>query len=58
MEYLWALFVITALEGGDAKYTRLNTYMTREACEMSLAIAPVVYEMQDNETLMCIKVDE
>ena len=58
MEYLWALFVVTALEGGDAKYTRLNTYETREACEISQVVGYVVYDLQDNETLKCIKVDE
>ena len=58
MEYLWALFVITALEGGDFKYTRLNTYETREACDISEVIGYVVYDLKENEYLKCIKVDE
>lgn len=57
MGHLWALFVITALEGGDYKYTRLNTYEARESCEISLAVAHIVYELNENEIFDCLKVD-
>lgn len=59
MNYLFAIFVITAVEGGDYKYTHIKTYESRLACEINAAVFTVNYEpFQDNETVECVKVDE
>lgn len=52
---MWTLFIVIALESGDYKYTRLNTYENQSACEISEVIGYVVYKLEDNETLKCIK---
>lgn len=59
MEYLWAIFVVTALEGGDYKYTHIETYDSRMKCEIEASVYAAHYEpWADNETVACIKVDE
>ena len=58
MNYLWAIFVITALEGGDYKYTHIETYDSRERCEINASVFAVHNEpWADNQTVECIKVD-
>ena len=61
MEYLWALYVVTALANGDTQYTRVSDilYETRMKCEIEATVYAVVHEpWADNETVWCIKVDE
>jgi hypothetical protein len=59
MEYLWAIFVVTALEGGDYKYTHIETYDSRMKCEIEASVYAAYHEpWADNETVVCIKVDE
>ena len=61
MEYLWALFVVTALEGGDYKYTRVSeaVYDNRTKCEIEATVFAAHHEpWADNETVWCLKVDE
>lgn len=58
MNYLFALFVITSLEGGDTKYTHLKTYEDRHMCEIAQVVFEATYELQENEVLDCMKVDE
>ena len=63
MEYLWAIFVVTALTNGsgDQKYTRidcLGTYDNRVTCEESLNQFVQAYTFADNETAWCLKVDQ
>lgn len=59
MNYLWAIFVVTALEGGDYKYTHIETYDSRHVCEINASVYAAHYEpWPDNEIVACIKVDE
>lgn len=59
MSYFWTLFVITALEGGDYKYTHIATYDSQQTCEIDATIFIVTYQpFQDNETVMCVDVSE
>jgi hypothetical protein len=61
MEYLWALYVVTALGTGDIKYTRVSDvlYESRMKCEIEASIFTAYHEpWADNETVWCIKVDE
>lgn len=59
MNYLWAVFVITALDGGDYKYTHIETFENKAQCEISATVFVVVNEpFLDNETVECIKVDD
>lgn len=59
MNYLWAIFVITALDGGENQHTHIKTYESRLACEISAAVFTVHYEpFEDNETVECLKVDQ
>lgn len=59
MNYLWAVFVITALEGGDYKYTHIKTFETRQSCEIHATLFAVDNgPFLDSENVMCIKVDE
>lgn len=62
MNYLWAIFVVTALTdgSGDYKYTEIQgRYATRLDCEF--AASRFAHENEpwaDNETVWCFKVDE
>jgi hypothetical protein len=59
MSYLWAVFVITALESGDYKYTHISTHETRMSCEIQAALFVAINEpFIDSETVKCVKVDE
>lgn len=59
MNYLFALFVVTALEGGDYKYTHIKTYDDRMKCEIEASVFVAINEpFQDNENVFCLKVDE
>jgi len=61
MEYLWALYVVTALASGDTKYTRVSDviYESRMKCEIEATVYAAVHEpWADNESVWCIKVDE
>ncbi len=58
MNYLFALFVVASLEGGETKYTHIKTYEDRHMCEIAQVVFQVTYELQENETLECVKVDE
>lgn len=59
MEYLWALYVITAFANIDeTKYTRIATFETREHCEMFKEEFLKTYSpFQENEEVWCLKVD-
>ena len=64
MEYLWAIFVVTALTdgSGDYRYVRIEpqvTYEYRIECEYAVNQFVAKHEpFQDNETVWCLKVDE
>ena len=59
MNYLFALFLVTALEGGDYKYTHIKTSESRQQCEVDAAVFVALNEpFQDNEEVICLKVDE
>jgi len=58
MNYLFALFVVTAIEGGETNYTHIKTYEDRQMCDIAQVVFEVTYELQENETLVCLKVDE
>ena len=64
MNYLWAIFVVTALTdgSGDQKYTRIEpqvVYHSRVDCENALSNFIAKYEpFKDNESVWCLKVDE
>ena len=61
MNYLWAVFVVTALTdgSGDYKYTHIETYESREKCEIEATVYAAYHEpWADNETVFCLKVDE
>jgi hypothetical protein len=56
---MWALFVITLLDKGDAKYTKIETVETRFHCEIILEKFYDKHEpFQDNEIVTCLRVDE
>jgi hypothetical protein len=62
MEYIWAIFVVTALTdgSGDYKYDEIaGRYASRLDCEYAINDFVKKYEpFQDNETVWCLKVDE
>jgi hypothetical protein len=56
---MWALFVITLLDDGDAKYTRIGSFENRHHCEIVLEHFYDENEpFQDNEIVTCLRVDE
>ena len=58
MNYLFALFVISALESGEFQYTRVGTYEARMSCEIALIDFEEAYDLHETQILACIKVDE
>ena len=57
--HLWAIYVITALEGGDYQYTHIKSYDDRMKCEIEASVFTAYYEpWADNETVECLKVEE
>lgn len=57
--FYWTLFAITLIttgpDAGDHKYTPINTFESRQACEISRAVHMVTWE--DTE-FKCFKTDE
>ena len=63
MNYLWALFIITAItdgvDKGDYRYTRIETFESRYTCEIMKDLFVQKYgPMQKNDEIKCLKVDE
>jgi len=56
--FVWAIYVITALEGGDYQYTHIKSYDDRMKCEIEASVFTVYYEpWADNETVECLKAE-
>ena len=57
--HIWAIYVITALEGGDYQYTHIKSYEDRMKCEINAAVFVAHHEpFTNNETVKCLKVEE